>query len=58
MPEPDSVTANLELMPLRMNQSKNAKVGERQLSLAEKFYAAGLLSRDGLEKVRRTVRSP
>ncbi len=43
-PELDNVIANLELMPLRMNESKNAKVGERQLSLAKTFRAAGLLS--------------
>ena len=42
--ELDNVIANLELMPLRMNESKNAKVGERQLSLAKKFRAAGLLT--------------
>ncbi len=50
-PELDNVIANLELMPLRMNESKNAKVGERQLSLAKKFRAAGLLTPAGLEKV-------
>jgi len=51
-PELDNVIANLELMPLRMNESKNAKVGERQLSLAKKFRAAGLLTPDGLQQVQ------
>ena len=55
VPELDNVIANLELMPLRMNEKKNAKVGERQLSLAEKFHAAGLLSREGLQKVKRAA---
>src|SRR5437016_9112609 len=43
-PELDNGIANLELMPLRMNESKNAKVGDRQLSLAKTFRAASLLS--------------
>jgi hypothetical protein len=51
-PELDKVIANLELMPLRMNESKNAKVGERQIALAEKFHAAGLLSQKGLQQVK------
>lgn len=55
VPELDHVIANLELMPLRMNESKNVKVGERQLALAEKFRAAGLLSRKGLQKVKRAA---
>ena len=46
-PELDNVIANLELMPLRMNQAKNAKIGQRQRDLAEKFYTAGLLSKQG-----------
>lgn len=55
VPELDNVIANLELMPLRMNESKNAKIGVRQLALAEKLHAAGLLSRKGLHKVKRAV---
>ena len=55
VPELDNVIANLELMPLRMNESKNAKVGERQLSLAEKFHAAGLLSSEGPRKLKRAA---
>ncbi len=55
VPELDNVIANLELMPLRMNESKNANVGPRQLALAEKFHAAGSLSRKGLQKVKRSA---
>jgi hypothetical protein len=49
VPELDNVISNLELMPLRMNESKNAKIGQRQRDMAKKFYQAGLLSRKGLE---------
>ena len=52
-PELDNVIANLELMPLRMNEEKNAKIGDRQRDLAKKFYRAGLLSRQGLGAVLR-----
>ena len=34
VPELDHVIANLELLPLRMTESKNANVGERQFGLA------------------------
>jgi hypothetical protein len=53
VPELDNVIANLELMPLRMNESKNNKVGARQRDLAKKFHDAGLLSSKGLEAVLR-----
>ena len=52
VPELDCVIANLELMPLRMNESKNAKIGSRQRSLAVKLHGAGLLSEAGLRTVR------
>ena len=52
-PELDSVIANLELMPLRMNERKNAAVGDRQRALAKKFREAGLLSARGLSAVDR-----
>lgn len=52
-PELDNVIANLELMPQRMNARKNAKIGQRQRALAEKFYTAGLLSKEGLKAVQR-----
>ena len=51
VPELDNVVANLELMPLRMNEGKNAKIGERQKSLAKQFHAAGLLSKQGFKVV-------
>lgn len=50
-PELDNVIANLELMPLRMNESKNDKIGARQLDLAKKLHAAGLLSAEGKQKI-------
>ena len=50
-PELDNVIANLELMPLRMNESKNDKIGPRQLDLAKKLHAAGLLSAEGMQKI-------
>src|SRR2546425_2336855 len=49
VPELDNVIANLELMPLRMNEEKNAKIGQRQRDLGDKFYRAGLLSPKGYD---------
>ena len=49
LPELDNVIANLELLPLHMNESKNAKTGDRQCGLAKKFYQARLVSKKGLE---------
>lgn len=51
VPELDNVIANLELMPMRMNAQKNAKIGSRQRDMAKKFFQAGLLSKKGLESV-------
>jgi hypothetical protein len=48
VPELDNVIANLELMPLKANKSKNARLGERQLDLGRKFHKAGLLSKEGM----------
>ncbi len=42
VPELDNVIANLELLPLRMNQSKRASMGARQEDLLRKLRAAGL----------------
>jgi hypothetical protein len=56
VPELDNVIANLELMPLRMNESKNDRVGARQTDLARKFNKAGLLSDDGLKAVESAAR--
>ena len=44
VPELDNVIANLELMPLRLNESKNDKIGDRQRDLAKKLHSAGLLT--------------
>ena len=43
-PELDNCIANLELMPLRLNQSKSDSIGPRQRDLANKLHAAGLLT--------------
>jgi hypothetical protein len=51
VPELDNVIANLELLPLKVNQSKNAKMGQRQRALADSLYRAGLLSRSGYNVV-------
>lgn len=56
VPELDNVIANLELLPLRLNESKNAKIGDRQLSLAQRLHQAGLLSAEGLKKVENARR--
>jgi hypothetical protein len=50
-PELDNVIANLELKPLRMNESKNDKIDPRQLDLARKLQSAGLLSAEGKQKI-------
>lgn len=51
VPELDNVIANLEFMPLKMNQSKNDKVGARQLDVARKLHDAGLLGVAGFQRV-------
>ena len=43
-PELSNVIANLELMPLRANQSKGDTIGPRQRSLARQLHSAGLFS--------------
>lgn len=43
-PTLDKVLANLELMPHSLNIRKGAKVGQRQVDLANKLEAAGLLT--------------
>ena len=44
-------------MPLTLNQLKSAKVGQRQVDLAERWHKAGLLSDEGLDAVLR-IRAP
>jgi hypothetical protein len=51
VPELDKVLANLELMPLRMNLSKGASMGQRQEAHARALHAVGLLSAEGLKRV-------
>ena len=34
---------NLEFMPSRMNNSKGAKIGQKQIALAKEWYAGGLM---------------
>jgi len=38
-------------MPMAMNSAKKDKIGDRQVSLAKSFHAAGLLSDEGLRRV-------
>ena len=52
-PELDNVIANLELMPLRMNERKNSHMGQRQQDLAQRLFEAGLLSKEGRNVVVR-----
>jgi hypothetical protein len=53
VPELDNVIANLELLPLKVNERKNAKIGQRQIDLSRKLNHAGLLSQSGLQAVRK-----
>lgn len=50
-PSLDNVIANLELMPLSVNQRKGNKVGDRQASLAKALHKAGLLTDVGLRGI-------
>ena len=50
-PELDNTLFNLEMMPLTLNQKKLAKVGQRQIDLARRWNADGLLSDKGLKAV-------
>jgi hypothetical protein len=38
-------------MPMRMNSSKSDGISHRQVDLAKKFHAAGLLSKQGMDAV-------
>jgi len=51
VPELYNVSDNLELLPWKLNESKNSKVGDRQRDMAKRFHAAGLLSEAGLKAV-------
>ncbi|MDA7502564.1 hypothetical protein OAP08_06075 [Akkermansiaceae bacterium] len=50
-PELDNALYNLEMMPLTLNQRKSAKIGQRQIDLARRWNADGLLSDEGLKAV-------
>ena len=47
----DNVIVNLEFLPATLNQSKGAKVGDRQLALARKFHAAGIIDAAALDAI-------
>jgi hypothetical protein len=49
--ELDERLYNLELLPSKLNQAKGNKVTLRQIQLARKWHAAGLLSDAGLDAV-------
>jgi hypothetical protein len=51
-PELDNELANLELMPASLNRKKSDRVTSRQVTHAEKLFAAGLLMPETLERVR------
>lgn len=51
-PELDNAIADLELMPMRANASKRAKIGSHQVQKAEELHQAGLLNKEGLFKVQ------
>ncbi len=50
--------ANLEIMPQPLNRRRSNRVGERQVSHAERLFSAGLLSKDSLDRVRARARIP
>lgn len=43
-PELDNTICNLELLPLKVNEAKGDKIGDRQRALAQKLHVAGLLA--------------
>ncbi|MFK7850081.1 MAG: hypothetical protein AB8D78_03795, partial [Akkermansiaceae bacterium] len=49
--ELDEKLFNLEFMPAKLNSSKGAKIGLRQVQLARKWSREGLLSDAGLQAV-------
>lgn len=48
----DNVIVNLEFLPATLNQSKGAKVGDRQVALARKFHAAGIIDATALSAIK------
>lgn len=51
-PELGNELANLEMLPLSLNRHKSNHVNERQLAIAERFRAAGLLSNESLARLK------
>ena len=54
--ELDEKLFNLEFMPSRMNSKKGNKIGLRQIQLARKWHASGLLSAEGLQAVEKAAK--
>ena len=54
-PELDNALYNLEMMPLTLNQRKSAKIGQRQIDLAKRWNADGLLGDEGLKAVLESI---
>jgi hypothetical protein len=50
-PELDCVIANLQYLPLPLNEAKTDKIGPPQVKLAKALHAAGLLDKHGLSRV-------
>ena len=57
-PELGNELANLEMMPGKLNRAKSNKVGQRQLSYADKFLAAGLIGSNSMERVKSVAKNP
>ena len=53
LPEIGNVIANLKPMPQQLDESKNAKLGDRQRDMTRKFCQARLLCKKGLTAVLR-----
>ena len=51
-PALDNALVNLEFLPATLNQKKGAKVGERQVALARKFHAAGIIDSAAFDAIK------
>lgn len=52
----DNVIVNLEFLPATLNLKKGAKVGERQVAVARKFHAAGIIDAAALDAIEAAKR--
>jgi hypothetical protein len=43
-------------MPMSVNRKKSDRIGDRQVSTAKSFHAAGLLSDEGFRRVMEVAR--